>query len=124
MNRHPLKRRDLIRLGAGSGVLAGAAAAFPFLQQRNGGAANAAQTATPAPGGHPSGHDAMSGHSPSATVGDVDLAGFRVDPSHFVREFDYGETTRMADGTVVREWQIGASEREIEIGRASCRERV
>jgi len=115
MNRHPLKRRDLFRLGAGSGVLAGAAATFPFLQQRNGSAARAGQTATSTPDAHPAGHDAQAGHSPSATVGDVDLSGFRVGPSDFVSAFDYGETTRMADGTVLREWSIGVSEREIEI---------
>ncbi|MBA2277123.1 MAG: multicopper oxidase domain-containing protein [Chloroflexia bacterium] len=118
MNRPGLNRRALLRLGAGSGALAGAAAATPFLLPRGGiGTAVADIAATPTPGATHELEQASrhAGHSPSATIGDVDLAGFKVDPSAFVRDFDYGETTRMADGTIVREWRLGASEREIEI---------
>jgi FtsP/CotA-like multicopper oxidase with cupredoxin domain len=49
------------------------------------------------------------------TVGDVDVVRMRYDPSAFVTTFDYGEATTMADGTVVREWQIVAIDKEIEI---------
>ena len=56
-----------------------------------------------------------SGHSLSATVGDVDVARMGFDPSVLVRSFDYGEATKMADGTTVREWEIAAYDKEIEI---------
>ena len=112
MNRPRLNRRALVRLGAGSSALAGATAAGQRLLPRgNSGAAVADLAATPAAGDH----DAHQGHSPSATVGDVDLTNFKIDPSAFVSTFDYGETTRMADGTVVREWRIAAYDVEIEI---------
>ena len=55
------------------------------------------------------------GHSLSATVGDVDVARMGFDPSVLVRTFDYGEATTMADGTTVREWEIAAYDKEIEI---------
>jgi FtsP/CotA-like multicopper oxidase with cupredoxin domain len=38
-----------------------------------------------------------------------------IDPSDFIQTFDYGEATTMADGTVVREWELIAIDREIEI---------
>ncbi len=51
----------------------------------------------------------------SSTVGDVDVARMRFDPSEFITTFDYGEASIAADGTVVREWQIVALDKEIEI---------
>ena len=55
------------------------------------------------------------GHSPGATVGDVDVERMGFDPSVFLTTFDYGEATTMADGTVVRQWDITAFDKEIEI---------
>jgi len=54
-------------------------------------------------------------HSPSATIGDIDVSRLSIDPSDFIQTFDYGEATTMADGTVVREWELIAIDREIEI---------
>ncbi len=59
-------------------------------------------------GGHPP-------HDPSLLggMGEVDLSEF--DPSHFMQEFDYGKTSRQPDGRVLREWDIVAVDKEIEV---------
>ncbi|HET9196809.1 MAG TPA: multicopper oxidase domain-containing protein [Solirubrobacterales bacterium] len=69
----------------------------------------------------PSGaHAAHGGHSefPHATF----AAGRRVDhdrngfhPTEILRDFDYGRTRRLASGRVLREWEIVAQDREIEV---------
>ena len=97
-------RRTLLGVGAGGGALAGAAT-IPLLLAQD--------SATPTPAHD--GHATSAGHSPSATVGEVDIDRLGWDPSALLTDFDYGEVTTMRDGTVVREWQIGASEKEIEI---------
>ena len=113
-----VNRRTLLRLGAGSGALVGAAGALPLIL--SGG--RAAPAAPPA-GGHgthqqaenpldPAEHPA---HSLSATVGDVDVARMGFDPSVIVSAFDYGEATTAADGSVVREFNLTAFDKEIEI---------
>ena len=102
-----LNRRTMLRLGASGGVVAGAATAVPLLLTP--------ADATRAPSHPQATHDADPGHSLSATVGDVDIDRLRWDPSAFVTTFDYGEATTRSDGTVVREWEIVAGEREIEI---------
>lgn len=108
MSKVHLNRRMLFQLGAGTGAVAGAAGALPFLV-----ASSQPTTGTP-PADH---HDeAMSTeHSPSSTVGDIDIARLGIDPSVFVQAFDYGEVTTITDGTVVREWELLAYDREIEI---------
>lgn len=50
-----------------------------------------------------------------STVGDIDTSAMRPDPSTFLTTFDYGEMTTMQDGTVVREWDIVAVDKEIQI---------
>ena len=111
----PIRRRRLLQMGAGSaGALGGAflgAAALPLLGQSlngSGGQAGAQMEDNPLAVDH-------EGHSLSATVGDVDVERMGFDPSVLVRTFDYGEATRMADGTTVREWDISAYDKEIEI---------
>lgn len=49
----------------------------------------------------------------SGTVGDVDLS--RFDPSEFLTHFDYGTLSTDAQGNPVREWNVIAIEKEIEI---------
>ncbi len=61
------------------------------------------------------GTDHAEGHSSSSTVGDIDVSQLRIDPSEFITTFDYGDAYTDADGRVVREWQIIAVDREIEI---------
>ena len=109
-----LDRRTLLRFGAGGGAMVGAATALPMILTGT----SAPPAATRADDGATDPHaaqDDMGSHVTNATVGDVDIERLRWDPSDFVRTFDYGETTTMRDGTVVREWQIVAGEREIEV---------
>ena len=117
MNLTLLNRRSMLRLSAAGGAIAGAAGALPLILP-SGSAAPVSphadhpspplQEANPLDTNH-------AGHSLSATVGDVDVARMGFDPSVLVRTFDYGEATTMADGTTVREWEIAAYDKEIEI---------
>jgi FtsP/CotA-like multicopper oxidase with cupredoxin domain len=58
---------------------------------------------------------AMPGHGAHAleTVGDIAPGG--LDPTAFLEHFDYGTTSTTPDGRTMREYQIIAMEREIEI---------
>jgi FtsP/CotA-like multicopper oxidase with cupredoxin domain len=47
--------------------------------------------------------------------GTVDHRGNGFHPGQIVRDFDYGRTSRTADGRVVREWEIVAEDRDLEI---------
>jgi FtsP/CotA-like multicopper oxidase with cupredoxin domain len=109
----PIHRRTLLQLGAGgAGALGTAAlggATLPLLSGGPGGRAGAQME------GNPLATNQHEGHSPSATVGDVDVQRLGFDPSVLVRTFDYGEATKMADGATVREWRIAAYDKEIEI---------
>jgi manganese oxidase len=112
LNCAPLGRRALLQIGAGGagalGTAALGAAALPLLGG-SGGVVRAQTEGNPLEtANHP-------GHSPSSTVGDVNVARMGFDPSVLVRAFDYGEATKMADGTTVREWAISAYDKEIEI---------
>jgi manganese oxidase len=108
MAQHGINRRDILRLGAAGGAVAGAGAALPLLLA----GADTTPSTTAHAGMHQDEHD---GAHVSSTVGDVDIDRLRWDPSEFVSTFDYGESTTMRDGTVVREWNVFAGEREIEI---------
>ena len=48
-----------------------------------------------------------------STTGEVDLSQF--DPSKFLYEFDYGQVSELPDGQTLREWEIVAVDKEIEI---------
>src|SRR5262245_32467538 len=113
MIRPRLNRRAVLGLGAGTGVLG----AIPLLQIRGGvgghGVAHEKQEATPVPEG--AAHDAAP-HELSPTKGDVDVEAMGFDPAQIVRTFDYGEATKAADGTTVREYNLIASgDKQIEI---------
>jgi FtsP/CotA-like multicopper oxidase with cupredoxin domain len=106
-----VRRRSLLQFGAGGlGATAITAATLPLLGR--GGLDARAQEETPA---NPLETRPHEGHTPGMTVGDVDIARLGFDPSVLVSTFDYGEATTMADGTVVREWEIAAYDKEIEI---------
>ncbi len=45
----------------------------------------------------------------------VDHAANGFDPTDVLRDFDYGRTTRMANGRTLREWTLVAADKEIEI---------
>ena len=54
-------------------------------------------------------------HTPglAGAEGDVDPGGF--DATAFLKAFDYGEVTTLPDGQVLREYEIIATDREIEV---------
>ncbi len=51
--------------------------------------------------------------SPPGAAVDHRANGF--DPTELLRDFDYGKTRRLASGRVLREWEIVAQDREIEV---------
>jgi FtsP/CotA-like multicopper oxidase with cupredoxin domain len=107
-------RRALLRAGTAGGVLAGAAGTLPFLLRDS--SAGSPGAMVPSKTMHQAeGEEHQEGHTSSATVGDVDVEAMRFDPSVYATTFDYGDSTVMQDGTVVREWQIVAVDKEIEI---------
>jgi FtsP/CotA-like multicopper oxidase with cupredoxin domain len=68
--------------------------------------------------GHANGHASAQGayeHASFRHGGRVDHAGNGFHPSALVRDFDEGTTTRLASGRVLREWELVASEKEIEV---------
>jgi FtsP/CotA-like multicopper oxidase with cupredoxin domain len=69
------------------------------------------------PSSHGAGHDARAGVAAHNGFGsgavDHERNGF--DPSELVRDFDWGETRRVAGGGMVREWTLVAQDKEIEV---------
>ena len=59
------------------------------------------------------GHDG--GHANFRGGVAVDHAGNGFDPHEIVRDFDWGKTSRLPNGRVLREWELHAVDREIEI---------
>ena len=59
--------------------------------------------------------DRPGAHDPGvmSVRGEVDLSDF--DPSRFLYDFDYGQTSQLPDGRTLREWEIFAVDKEIEI---------
>jgi FtsP/CotA-like multicopper oxidase with cupredoxin domain len=105
-----LNRRSLLQIGAGGGVAVGGLAALPLLLSSN------AQTPEATPGmSHGAHGDESEGHSASTTMGEIDVSALAIDPSDFITSFDYGTVSNRSDRTVVREWEILAIDREIEI---------
>ncbi|MGH8503267.1 MAG: multicopper oxidase domain-containing protein [Gammaproteobacteria bacterium] len=89
---------------------AGAGAALPFLRTTNAGAA--AREA----GGHYMGGP-HSGHMGPTMQhgGTVDHAANGFNPTEILRDFDWGKTRQLADGRTLREWEVVASHKQIEI---------
>jgi len=99
-------------------LLGGAAAAAPAVVGlgsllRGGDGADRARAAAPATGGH-TGH-AEFPHAAFAAGATVDHRANGFDPSDLLRDFDYGKTRRLASGRVLREWEIVAHDKEIEV---------
>jgi FtsP/CotA-like multicopper oxidase with cupredoxin domain len=92
-----LNRRDFLKAGLLTSGVAAAVSARP--------GAGPAQPPPPTPTPH-------DGHGGSGAVGDVDLT--RFDPSVFLETFDGGTVSRQ-DGRTVREWNIIAQNKDIEI---------
>ena len=107
MSDNRISRRKL--LGAAAAVPA--AAGLHSLVSRSGiGAAPARADSNGAHAGHESFVHAS--FAPGRTVNHR-ANGFN--PTELLRDFDYGKTRRLASGRVLREWQIVAQDREIEV---------
>ena len=94
-----MSRRDLLRVGAVGtvGIAAGSSIlALPGLSQANGDPAK----------GQATHHDMM-------TVGDLAPGSF--DPTAFLTHFDSGNVSRLPSGQVLREYELVAEDREIEV---------
>lgn len=107
-----LTRRRLLAstapaIGAGAVVL-GSGSAGAQHDAGHGATTSAPAAAPPAHAGHDDGHANFRG-------GQVDHAANGFDPHELVRDFDWGTTRRLPSGRVVREWELIASDREIEI---------
>lgn len=103
-------RRQLLKVGS-LGVVG---AASTTVMARMAGAAPAAMAAkgtqmpTPMPAG-PGGN----AHFGNIPVGNVDTTNF--DPMIYLKEFDYGKVSTLPDGKTLREFNITAVDREIEV---------
>jgi FtsP/CotA-like multicopper oxidase with cupredoxin domain len=106
MNRQ-VSRRTFFRVAAGgaAGLAAG------LLGRRDSRAAAAAGApAAPSAGRPPVVH----GHD-LGMVGEIDLKRAGVDPMRHLTQFDWGKATRLPNGRTLREYQLVATDREIEI---------
>jgi len=103
------RRRVLSSLAASLGAVAAGASQL--------GAAGTATAADEMPGmdHDPAAAAAHSGHAGFARGGIVDSAANGFDPSLIVRDFDWGRTSKLADGRTLREWNLVASDKEIAI---------
>ncbi|MEJ7787241.1 MAG: multicopper oxidase domain-containing protein [Solirubrobacteraceae bacterium] len=108
-----MSRRRLLLGGASAG------AAVPFL--RNGAPFRgepAAAATSPAASGGSMGKMAHGGGANGATFkrgGVVDHRANGFNPTDLLRDFDYGTTRRLANGRTLREWEVVAVDKEIEI---------
>jgi FtsP/CotA-like multicopper oxidase with cupredoxin domain len=60
-------------------------------------------------------HTATAGHAGFAPERTVDHAANGFDPTELLRDFAYGRTRRLASGRVLREWDLYAVDKEIEV---------
>jgi FtsP/CotA-like multicopper oxidase with cupredoxin domain len=104
------------------GGAAAAGAALPVLggllpRGSNGDRALAGEPHTNDGGGAHAGHAGHEGfaHASFAPGRSVDHRANGFDPTEVLRDFDYGKTRRLASGRLLREWEIVAQEREIEV---------
>ncbi|MBI5292543.1 MAG: multicopper oxidase domain-containing protein [Chloroflexi bacterium] len=100
-----LSRREFLKLGTvGTLGIAGTAA----LRQ------NPAAIAPPSDASMPGMDDGMHGMEGSnITTGEVDTS--RFDPMKYLTDFDYGKTSTLPNGRTLREWDVFAGDKEIEV---------
>ena len=105
----PLTRRRLLAAGVPALGLGAAAlhSAVPH-QHPWTGEAEAASHDEAAGQGHEGGHASFRG-------GQVDHRANGFDPYTILRDFDWGTTRRLAGGRVLREWELVATDKEIEV---------
>jgi FtsP/CotA-like multicopper oxidase with cupredoxin domain len=102
------------RFLGGAALAAPAVAGLAGFSTRSGGTAHAEATnGAPASTGH-AGHSEFP-HASFASGRTVDHEANGFHPTELLRDFDYGRTRRLASGRVLREWEIVAHDREIEV---------
>ena len=109
MNLKRLSRRDFLRGGLAAGGAASIALAYAGDGQAQHG--DPAGHAAAQPG--TASHAGSAAHMSGGTVGDIDTSGF--DPSQYLVQFDWGRETKAADGRTIREWDVFAADKEIEV---------
>ena len=105
-----ISRRRL--LGGAAALSVPAAIGLNQLVSGRAAAPAAAATEMPAGGAHAHGDFAHATFAKDRAV-DHRFNGFH--PTELLRDFDYGKTRRLPSGRVVREWEIVAADREIEV---------
>jgi FtsP/CotA-like multicopper oxidase with cupredoxin domain len=65
--------------------------------------------------GHANGAGAHDGHASFRDGRTVDHKRNGFDPHEILRDFDWGKTSRLPSGRVVREWELYASNRDVEV---------
>src|SRR5262245_13202643 len=109
-----ISRRKLL----GAAATVPAAAGLNSLVGRSGIGGEPARAETnghdPAAAGHTGSHDAFA-HAAFAPDRSVDHRSNGFNPTELLRDFDWGKTRRTASGKVVREWEIVAVDKEIEV---------
>ena len=107
-----LSRREMLRAGVlGGAALATAGGAMALSGQ---GARGGPQSAHgKVPGAHADLLGAHGSHESMMAVGELRPGGF--DPAAFLRHFDGGRVSRLPSGQTLREYEIVAQEKEIEV---------
>ncbi len=107
----PLSRRQLLKAGA-LGAAALAAAGGALARPGRGAAQGRGDSASPDAHGGPAEH---SSHETMMSVGDVEVKPGSFDPTAFLTHFDTGKVSRLPSGQTLREYQIVAMDREVEV---------
>ncbi len=111
MKTPPLNRRRFLKAGA-LGTL-GLAAGAATLAQR---ASTHAQSDDPPTDYVPIRHDGHTGLDMPGFVGEVNHAGNGFNPTDVLTDFNWGDrVSQMADGRTLREWDMFASDKDVEI---------
>ena len=104
-----LSRRDFLKIGTVSTL--GAAGIAALAQQSQA----VAETPPARPSNDQSGID-HSAHGGNMTTGDVDTTSpGAFDPMKYLTHFDYGKVSTLPSGQTLREWDIFAADKEIEV---------
>lgn len=107
-NKKQISRREMLKLGMAAGAVSALVASRNFvIAASNNPTPHHAAPQVPEP------QEGMSHGDYSGTMGEVDLAQF--DPTNFLTNFDYGKESTGSEGNTIREWDVVAMEKEIEI---------
>lgn len=105
--RNVLNRRDFLKASLLTGGLAAPAVAAVVAQEEK--PSSAGEASTPRHGG---GHD---GHNAMGAVGEVNHEANGFNPHEMLYDWNYGEVSTLPDGQRLREYEIVAVDKEIEI---------